>query len=218
LEAVKQMNQTRQNFAKRLRVIVALQPHRRSSALLGLLLLTSCTTIPQSFEGSPREKALTPSRDPFERSKALVAERSYEEAYKENQRILAEGKGAADVALFNMGMVSAHPFNPRKNYPRALASFRTLLNEHPQSSLREQAQLWIQLIEEQHKVAQEKQKVLEEKQKLVEERRALIRERELLNREREVLSQEREKLKYTVEKSRQVDIDIEKRRRQALTK
>jgi hypothetical protein len=37
-------------------------------------------------------------------------------------------------------------------------------------------------------------------------------------RERENLSQEREKLKNAVEKSRQLDIQIDKRRRQILSK
>ena len=37
-------------------------------------------------------------------------------------------------------------------------------------------------------------------------------------REREVLAQERKKLKYTEEKSRQLDLDIEKRRRKSLNR
>jgi hypothetical protein len=53
--------------------------------------------------------------------------------------------------------------------------------------------------------------VLEEYQKLTDEKRVLMKERE-------ALVQEKDKLRYTVEKSRQVDVDIEKRRRDALGK
>ena len=133
----------------------------------------------------------------FEQSSALFSHGQYEAAYNENQKILQDGRGAPDVALFNMGMISAHSANPKKNYPRALSSFRTLLIEYPQSPMIEPAKTWIQ--------------VLEEYQKLADEKRALMKERE-------ALVHEKDKLKYTVEKSRQVDVDIEKRRRDALRK
>lgn len=211
------MNHSRRNSAKRMRIIPVLQPHLCTVAVLALWL-SSCTTVSDSLRGLGTPRETERRTDQFERSKALVAEGNYEAAYKENQKILSEGKGSPDIALFNMGLVSAYSSNPRKNYPRALVSFRTLVADHPASSLAEQAKAWIHVLEEQQRAAEEKQRVLEEKQKLIEEKRALIRERELLTREKEMLSQEREKLKYTVEKTRQVDIDIEKRRRQALTK
>jgi hypothetical protein len=43
-------------------------------------------------------------------------------------------------------------------------------------------------------------------------------EKRLLVRERESLVQEKEKLKYANEKARQVDVEIEKRRRETLRK
>ena len=129
--------------------------------------------------------------------------------------MLADEEGGHDVALFNMGVISAYSLNPKKDYPRALTSFKTLVNQHPQSPLTKQAEVWIQVLEEHQKIANEKQKLAEERQKLVEEKRSLTREKEAFSRDREALSQEREKLKYTVEKSRQLDMEIEKRRRQA---
>jgi hypothetical protein len=189
------------------------KPRLWSAVLLGLSFLTGCGTVwepPNAAE--PLKGFETETRtDPFERSRALIAKGDYESAYQENHKIFTEGKGAADVALFNMGMVSASSLNPRKNYPRALVCFTTLVNDHPQSALIEQTKLWIQVLKEQEKVAHEKQRVLEEKQKIIEDKRTLIRERELM-------SQEKEQLKYTVEKSRQVDIEIEKLRRQTQKK
>jgi hypothetical protein len=201
---------SRQNSARRISAIPVLHPHLCAAAALALLL-SGCTTIsdPVKGLGGPTQTART--TDPFEHSKALVAAGKYDEAYKENQRILSEGRGPRDVALFNMGLISAYSSNPRKNYSRALVSFRSLVAEHPGSSLAEHAKMWIQVLEEHQKLIEERQRILDDKQKLLEERRALIRERE-------TLSQEKEKIKYTVEKTRQVDIEIEKRRRQALTK
>ena len=140
---------------------------------------------------------------PFARGSALFAQRRYPEAFKENQRLLSEGRGAPDVALFNMGLISAYSLNPHKDYPTALALFKKVVRDYPQSALTEQAKVWIEVLEEH-------QKIVDEKEKLVEEKRALTRERELL-------SQEKGKLQNMVEKSRQVDIEIEKRRRQTKT-
>jgi signal transduction histidine kinase len=211
------------NVAKpyRTRNIEPLKPHLCTAALLALLFLTGCGTILESLKNLETENktvALDREADQFVRSKALLAEGNYEGAYSENQKILSERRGAPDVALFNMGMVSAHPLNPRKNYPRALASFRMLVADYPQSPLTEQSKVWIQALEEHQRVGEERQKVVEEKQKLLEEKRALIREREKLSEERDKLAQERERLKYAAEKTRQVDLEIEKRRRQTLAR
>ena len=53
--------------------------------------------------------------DPFERSKALFSQGQYEAAIIENQKILQDRSGSPDLALFNMGMISAHSTNPKKN-------------------------------------------------------------------------------------------------------
>jgi TolA-binding protein len=134
---------------------------------------------------------------PFEQSTKLFSQGQYEAAYNENQKILQDGGGAPDLALFNMGMISAHSGNPKKNYLRALSSFRTLVKDYPQSSMAEPAKTWIQVLEEYQKMADEKRSMAKEKESLV---------------------QEKDKLKYTIEKSRQVDVEIEKRRRETLRK
>ena len=67
----------------------------------------------------------------------------YDAAYNETQRILQEGSGATDVALFNLGMISAHSANPKKNYTRALSYFRTVVMEYPQSQMSEPAKTWL---------------------------------------------------------------------------
>jgi hypothetical protein len=160
-----------------------------------ILSFAGCANIQETLQNLRSEKKL----DPFERANALFTAGNYEAAFKENQRVLAVGTSAPDIALFNMGLISAHSSNPRKDYPRALSSFKTLANQHPESPLTEQAKIWIQVLEEHQKIAGEREKLLDEKRSLT--------------REREALSHEREKLKYTVEKSRQLDLEIEKRRR-----
>ncbi|MSP39897.1 MAG: hypothetical protein EXR70_15525 [Deltaproteobacteria bacterium] len=164
----------------------------RLTILIGLILVSGCSAV---HDSEPLVPPVAKRPTPFERSQALFSQGQYDAAYDENQRIFKETGNASDVALFNMGMISAHSANPKKNYGRALTSFRALVKEHPQSELIEPAKTWIQ--------------VLEEYQKVAEEKRTLVKERESL-------VQEKEKLKYTLEKSRQLDVEIEKRRRETL--
>ena len=138
------------------------------------------------------------------RSPILQPPSNFELALKQNQAALKERRGAQDVALYNVGVILAHPANPRKDYVKAANSFHTLVTEHPRSAYTEQAKTWLQVLEQQ-------QKLVDERQKLAEERRALIRDRELL-------AQERQKLNYASEKSQQLDMEIEKRRRQSLSR
>jgi predicted Zn-dependent protease len=167
--------------------------------VVALLAVTGCASLPFELLSSGNQKPA-----PFAHAQTSFREGNYEAALKENQRLLGEHPAHRDVALFNIGLISAYSSNPRKDYPRALNSFKALLIQYPQSPLADHAKVWILTIEEHQRVADDRQKLLEEKR--------------LLAREREVLSQEREKQKYIAERSRQLDLEIEKRRRQTLGK
>ena len=129
---------------------------------------------------------------------------NFEIALKQNQTALFERKGSPDVALYNIGLILSHPSNPRKDQPKALHSFKTLVTDHPRSPLVNPAKTWIQVLEQQQKNAEERQRLADEKRTLA--------------REREMLLQERQKLNYANERSQQLDVEIDKRRRQSLSK
>jgi hypothetical protein len=160
------------------------------------LMFFSCATPTDVGQGSGSE--------PSNRGPISSAPTNFDAALKENQAAWAAGRIAPDIALYNSGYLCGHPSNPKKDYSKAIYSFQTLIAEHPRSSLVEPAKTWIQ--------------VLEQQQKIVEERRKLADEKRALEREREMLAQERQKLNYASEKSRQLDLEIEKRRRQTLSK
>ena len=194
------MKKAEPNRQCRVRWWTSLQLLQWAALMAAMCSFTGCATV--KVEPAAPENNTRP--EPFAHAKTLFNEGNYEAALRENQRLLGEKKAAPDVALFNMGLISASSSNPKKDYPGALNSFKTLIVQYPRSPLTDQARIWIQVIEE-------RQRAVDERQKLVEEKR-------ILTREREALSQEREKLKYIAEKSRQVDIEIEKRRRQTLSK
>ena len=165
---------------------------RNLAALGACAFFIGCTT---------GEMKLGPSS---ESSQIVQAPSNFDLALKQNQTALFERKGPPDVALYNIGLILSHPSNPRKDQPKALHSFKTLVAEHPRSKFADQAKTWIQVLEQQQKNAEEKQRLVEEKR--------------TLSREREMLLLERQKLNYANEKSQQLDLEIEKRRRQSLSK
>gem|GEM_PF-753869 len=165
------------------------------AAVSAFFFFVGCTTVRQNSRAPESDRS-----DQFALAKILFKEGNYEAAMKENQKLLSEGKAPADMALYNMGLIFACSLNPKKDYLKALDTFKKLVSQYPYSSFAEEVKVWIQVLEEHQKIADERQKFLEEKLNLT--------------REKEILSQERERLKYTVEKSRQLDVEIEKRRRQ----
>jgi hypothetical protein len=181
-----------------------------TAAAIVCFALVSCAKLTDIVHGPASEQVKHPL--------IVTTPANFDVALKENQTGLAAGKITPDVALYNTGFLLAHPSNPKKDYPKAILSFQTLLAEHPRSSLLEPAKTWIQVLEQQRKLAEQQQEVAEQKQKVVEERRKVAEEKRALDREREILLKERQKLNYASEKSRQLDLEIEKRRRQTLGK
>jgi hypothetical protein len=167
-----------------------------AAALISLLSISACATVGEFMQVEKFDDAA--------QTGVVHKSANFEAALKENQAAVDQGKIAPDVALFNKGVILAHPSNPKKDYSRAIHAFRTLLKDHPQSAFAEQSKTWIQVLELQ-------QEITEERYKLAEERR-------VLSREREALLQERQRLEYANQRSLQLDLDIEKRRRRSLNK
>ncbi len=117
---------------------------------------------------------------PFLLSEKLLAEGNYDGALKENQRILSlSGQNSpGDEALFNMGLILAHPGNSKKDYAKSLAHFKRLMKDYPLSSWVEPAKAWVGVLQENEK-----------------------------------LSRSVEELTLVIEKSKQVDIEIERKKR-----
>lgn len=164
---------------------------RAAPKIRGMAALGACLFFIGCTTG---DMTLGPSSEP---DQIIQAPSNFDAALKQNQTALFERKGPPDVALYNIGLILSHPSNPKKDQTRALHSFKTLVTEHPRSKFADQAKTWVQVLEQQQKNAEEKR---------------------ALSREREMLLLERQKLNYASEKSQQLDLEIERRRRQSLSK
>ena len=115
------------------------------------------------------------------RARKLLAQGDYEGALKNNQKVLSlsGSKSPGDEALFNMGLIYAHPGNPKKDYGKSLIFFKKLMKDYPKSPWIERTKIWIGMLQENEK-----------------------------------LSRSVEELNQVIEKSQQVDIEIEEKKRE----
>ena len=157
-----------------LQVIGADRPRRASPFRLGAVLsvavmLSGCS---MAEHGNVRSEPAAVVTHPA----------NFDAALRKNEAELAGRATPADLRLYNIGFILAHPGNPKRDPARALQSFRTLVAEHPRSAFAEQAKTWIIVLEEQQKVSLERQKLLDGKRAVA--------------RQREILAQDLKKLNY----------------------
>jgi tetratricopeptide (TPR) repeat protein len=90
------------------------------------------------------------------RCQALFSQRNFDGALAEFQKVLSLplDKPLKDEALLNMGLVYAHFGNPQKDPEKSLEFFKRLIKHFPQSSLVEQAKIWVGILEENEKLNQ----------------------------------------------------------------
>jgi len=120
----------------------------------------------------------------LQRARMFFLQGNLEASRGENQKVLSwAGKASpADKALFNMGVIYAHGGNAKRDPEIAIAYFRKVLEEFPQSPLTEESKVWITLL-----------------QKNVE----LTKDMVDLTQENVALQQENMNLSSTVEKSKE---------------
>jgi hypothetical protein len=174
------------------------------------LILSACVTTQPPHETPPRARA-----------DALVAEHAlargdFAEVISESQQVLAseESRVPSDIALFTLGIVYAHPQNPAKNSVEAMSFFTRLINEHPHSPWSLQARVWLALLKEQENLAESNTKLQEENTALDYSNKKLKDEQESFAQAQKKLRDENDNLQQVIKKMKQVDIEIEEKKRE----
>lgn len=101
-----------------------------------------------------QEETVLSARDPFQRAKKFFDQGNFEAALEENQKVLsASGKNnPKDRALFQIGLIYASSRNPKRDLDKSLSFFLRLVKEYPQSPFTDEAETWIDLLQENHKL------------------------------------------------------------------
>jgi tetratricopeptide (TPR) repeat protein len=113
-----------------------------------------------------------PGRDHLEQADQLLSKGDYEGALKSYHAVLETFPECfpGDLALLHIGMIWAHPENPKKDYDKALACFQQLGSNFPETRLRAEVSVWTgileQLINDEDRLEDLEKKVSDFKQKL----------------------------------------------------
>ena len=83
------------------------------------------------------------------RVEGLVIQGDFEGAARESLDLLARSPKTppGDAALMNLGLISAHYANPKRDYQKALGYFSRLEREFPHSPLVEEAKIWTSVLQ-----------------------------------------------------------------------
>ncbi len=87
--------------------------------------------------------------DHLRRVDGLISRGDFEGAMKESQDILARSPKTppGDEALMDMGLISVHYANPKRDYKKALGYFMRIEKDFPQSPLVEEAKIWTSVLQ-----------------------------------------------------------------------
>jgi tetratricopeptide (TPR) repeat protein len=118
----------------------------------------------------------------FLRAQKFLTQGDYEGALRENQKVLSlSGQNPpGDEAIFNIGLIYAHPGNSKKDYGKATAYFKKLVRDYPKSPWVEQAKVWTAAVQENEKLTQTVQKL----NQMIEESKQVDIEIEEMKREK----------------------------------
>ena len=132
-----------------------------------------------------------------------MARGDYHSAVEINQRVLRQFPDRlADQALFQLGLIYAHPANPDRNVQNAVESFQAIVERYPSSQLRPRAELWLVVLGNLR--AQEDQI------------RALMQRNAPLEKTIKIQKHKINQLQDQLEKFKRIDIKMEEKKRNAI--
>jgi tetratricopeptide (TPR) repeat protein len=166
-----------------------------------LVFFSGCAEIERSktrveIRPAPmQKKEQSRSEEHLRLGQNLLARGDFERSLKENQNALfLSGKNPpGDEALFQIGLIYAHPENPKKDYEKSLEQFKRLIKDYPGSPRVDEARTWTGILQENQKLKQSNDR---------------------LSQANEKLNQTNENLNQLIQKSKQVDIQIEEKKRE----
>ena len=185
------------------------RPRQHVCFCLALLILFSGCSL---FGDVQRQRELS---EALANGDQLLRQGDFDGSLKafENVAALAQDQPPADVAVYNMGLVYAHPRNPNQDRLKAIGSLNRVVTGYPESPLAAQAWIWLGVLSE---AEASKQEIERSKQIIESSNQEVERSRQALEKslqEVEKSRQEIERTRQIIEKSKQVDIEIEQKRR-----
>jgi len=187
----------------------------RACCLSVLLGLIGCLHPVEEWHGRQRLKE----------AEAFMVQGEYEASVSQSLRVLeANPMSLGDEALFQMGLLYAHPENPGADYGKAIGFFERVVTEFPLSEKRNEARLWLLILKNREeelgqlrrraKAAEKAAEAKEEKLKLLREELE-VREKNLAEERKEIdqLQNRVAELEGQLARLKSVDLTIQEKKR-----
>ena len=79
----------------------------------------------------------------LQQARALLNNQQFDSSLEKNREVLEKSYPySGDLALYQMGVILAHPKNPKADLRGSIRCFQTILLEFPESEVRGEADLW----------------------------------------------------------------------------
>ena len=164
-----------------------------TASIIWVMTTAGCLHWPLQPQG---EKQLRAARQSF-------ASGDYHKAHAINQRVLTRFPvRLADQALFQIGLVYAHPDNPDQDIQKAAESFRGIIDRYPSSHLQPEAQVWLSVLDQ---ISDQEDQI-----RCLSERNAPL-ERAFIMQKKKI-----RQLQDQLEKLKRIDIHMEEKKRKAI--
>jgi outer membrane protein assembly factor BamD (BamD/ComL family) len=117
------------------------------------------------------------ARETLLRSQRLLGQGDFDGAVAAAQRVLSLSppRPSQDEALLTLGLIYAHPGNPKKDFAKSLEFFRRLVKEYPKSHSAEQGKIWIGVLQENEKLNEVIQKSKQVDLEIEEKKREIVK-------------------------------------------
>jgi tetratricopeptide (TPR) repeat protein len=162
-------------------------------------------------------------RDSMHKGHSLFVYGDYDRAFAKYREalVLAGDHHPGDTAVYNIGLIYAHPSNPRRDNDKAIEAFSKVISDYAHSPWAEQAKIWIDLLQQLEISKQEAERTreaMEQSKQAIEKSRedaekfrlAAEKSKQEVDRTR----QEMEKTRQALERANQIDIEIEQKKRE----
>lgn len=101
--------------------------------MLTLILMCGCSHFNEGYQ----------AKSTFAQADDLFSRGSYEASLEKYEQIMEEYPTTGDRALFEMGIINAHPKNEQKDYQKSLECFQNLVKDYPGSGYRQDSERMI---------------------------------------------------------------------------
>ena len=157
-------------------------------------------------------------------SRYYMAKRNFEASLKESETALELfSRSLGDQALFQIGLVYAHPDNPNQNIKNSIIAFQNVIDEYPKSRLRSQAEIWVMHL---RRIQDLEVTLNAKKQEMGKLRKRLNRNKKTQSQQKKkhkeqlqkIKSQQKEiqELKRNIKRLKEIDLKIEEKKRKTI--